>query len=130
MSQKNRLLESHFAPSELACKCGCGKTVEDFFLVYLEAVRLLIGEPMAISSGARCLTHNRIVGGAVGSKHVDGIAVDILTEDSAYRFKLIRAAIIVGFTGIGISDKFVHIDRRLAQPVIWTYPQSHSQPEP
>ena len=42
----------------------------------LEAVRSLLGGPLAISSGYRCAALNEAVGGSSTSQHLQGLAVD------------------------------------------------------
>lgn len=44
----------------------------------LEAVRALLGSPLEISSGYRCIELNRAVGGAATSQHVLGLAADFI----------------------------------------------------
>lgn len=72
----------HFTRNEFKCKCGkyCnGFPVEpDERIVRLaEKVRNHFNAPAIISSGIRCETHNRNVGGVAGSRHRLGKAVDI-----------------------------------------------------
>jgi uncharacterized protein YcbK (DUF882 family) len=76
---------------------------------------------MQVTSGARCSIHNAKVGGSSKSKHVEGIAVDILC-DGHQKYILTKIAIELGFGGIGIAKDFIHIDTRdIADRVIWTY---------
>jgi hypothetical protein len=81
---------SHFTDAELACKCGCGMGLDRNFRKLLEEIRTEFGRPMTISSGARCTVHNRKIGGARGSAHTLGKAVDIKAlKDSDYRRDLL-----------------------------------------
>lgn len=51
-----------------------------------------------------------------------GLAADIACADSVFRSQVIRAAIDIGFNGIGIAEKFVHIDLRpAAEQVCFLY---------
>jgi hypothetical protein len=60
------------------------------FRKLLEEIRTEFGRPMVISSGARCTVHNRKIGGARGSAHTLGKAVDIRAlKDSDYRRDLL-----------------------------------------
>jgi hypothetical protein len=34
---------------------------------------------------------------------------------------VVREAIQLGFTGIGVAKGFVHVDTRTTAPVMWTY---------
>ena len=69
----------HFSKDEFRCKCGCGFDDININLVkLLENIRAHFGgNPLIITSGCRCATHNRNVGGVQGSRHVLGKASDI-----------------------------------------------------
>lgn len=69
---------THFTKKEFTCKCGCGYNPIDVKLVHvLETIRSHFGgKPVMITSGCRCTTYNRKVGGVEGSKHVLGRAAD------------------------------------------------------
>lgn len=78
-------ISPHFSRKEFACKCGCGFATVDVELVQvLEDVRSFTGAPIHISSGCRCRSHNRAVGGkpasdvSMGSKHMYGVAADVV----------------------------------------------------
>ena len=47
----------------------------------LQALRILLDKPIQVTSGYRTLRHNAIVGGHVTSKHMRGLAVDIVVKD-------------------------------------------------
>jgi hypothetical protein len=34
---------------------------------------------------------------------------------------IVKNAIELGFTGIGVASSFVHVDTREGDPVMWTY---------
>lgn len=70
-------LTPHFTDTELACRCGCGMIPAQPLLDALEAARLIYGRPIHITSGARCETYNRDVGGSLKSAHITGLAVDL-----------------------------------------------------
>lgn len=107
-------ISEHFTDLELNCKCGCGKTVDPALLNLLEGMRFEYGKPLAVTSGARCEEHNRKEGGKPGSLHLKGLAADIVCNDSASRYQLIRLAYELGFSGIGIAKTFIHLDLRPA----------------
>ena len=70
------------------------------------------GETLKINSGHRDEARNEAAGGAKGSQHIHGKAIDIdvsgmRTED---RIRLIETASALGFTGIGVYDNAIHID--------------------
>lgn len=88
----------------------------------LQKLRDLCGLPIFITSYWRSPEHNAAVGGAKNSAHLTGHAFDIRIPDSWYRFKIVQAALRVGFHRIGIGKDFIHLDdSKLPSPVIWTY---------
>lgn len=116
-------LTTHFKSSELACKCGCEKiAMENEFLELLERFRKAINRPVFISSGFRCENHNKAVGGSHNSYHLRGKAVDIVCKSSIDRYAILREALKIKFTGIGIHSQFIHVDNRDAEfKKIWVY---------
>jgi len=108
----NKTIATHFSDRELDCHCGCGKTVVPELLVKLEALRGLLGRSLPVNSGARCETYNRQVKGKLNSLHLKGLAVDLACRDGVLRSLIVRAAVALGFNGIGIAETFVHIDLR------------------
>lgn len=115
-------VSKNFTAAELECKCGCGMLPKAELISRLQALRDIWGKPMTITSGARCKNHNTKVGGAPASKHVEGIAVDVACTNGMERYKLLRLAYHVGFTGIGLHPQFLHLDIRLGnEAVTWFY---------
>lgn len=96
--------------------------MEHGFMGLIQRLREKIGRPLYISSGFRCPPHNKAVGGSSQSYHLKGMAADIVISDACERYELVGAAIELGFTGIGIDKRFVHVDNRRSSPrKIWTY---------
>ena len=108
----NKTIRTHFTDREMDCRCGCQKTVAPELLVRIEALRALLDKPLTVTSGARCETHNRSIGGALHSWHLNGLAVDIACTDSNLRIDILRNAGKLGFNGIGIAKNFIHLDLR------------------
>lgn len=79
--------------------------------------------PLVLTSGYRCPEHNKAVGGAEHSFHMQGLAVDISTVGFApgEREKLIAYAKDYGFTGIGIGSNFIHLDIGHGTLTKWIY---------
>ena len=87
----NQQVSEHLNSSEVRCRCGLrpGGPFCDGGVLRAEAAELferirarcssLLGQdcPLAINSGVRCDEHNRLVGGASDSRHLDGKALDI-----------------------------------------------------
>lgn len=72
----------YFKKDEFKCKCG-GKHCNGFpveinhtVVKLAERARKHFGKPCTISSGVRCVTHNKNVGGVTNSRHTLGKAVD------------------------------------------------------
>lgn len=104
-------LTKHFNLREFQCR-HCGQVKVDSRLVNkLQMFRYIVGQPITITSGYRCPTHNKAVGGAPKSKHMEGIAADIRVEGMTPK-QVAELADKAGFTGIGIYKNFVHLDIR------------------
>lgn len=95
------------------------------FMLWLDGVRELAGVPMPVTSSHRTPEHNRAVGGAKDSAHVDipCQAVDIAPRRASDRFKIVQAALTLGCTRLGVyADGSVHLDRTediRPSPALW-----------
>lgn len=108
-------VSKNFTREELCCKhCGDFKTPKES-IDKLQLFRDNIRRPVHIISGYRCSVHNRQVGGAPLSLHVQGIAFDINVPGATFA-DLVWLAKKLGYGGIGIypdyNPPFVHIDTR------------------
>lgn len=123
----------HLTWKELSCKDGTTypeRFVEDgrVFQVaqMFEAIRLLCGEkPIKINSAYRTPSHNRKIGGARNSQHLEGRALDLEPPKGMsveMFFALIRSgAEAMGIGGIGLYKTFVHVDcRPVSKLVVWS----------
>lgn len=101
----------NFSPAEIACR-GTGKLrLNADALDRLQALRNALGKPLIVNSAYRSPEHNKRVGGAKASKHLEGTAFDIsMANHDPETF--IAAARKAGFKGIGTYPRsnFVHID--------------------
>jgi hypothetical protein len=101
----------NFSPAEIACR-GTGKLlVNAAALDRLQALRDRLGKPLIIRSAYRSREHNRAVGGAKASKHMEGIAFDVaMANHDPEVFE--AAARAVGFQGFGFYPRsgFMHVD--------------------
>lgn len=102
---------------------GSGEEMKSSTLRLLEKAREIAGVPFVVTSGYRTIEHNAKVGGVNSSSHTRGYAVDISCRNSTGRYAIVEAAIKVGFTRIGISKNFIHLDNDPDKPqeVIWLY---------
>ena len=67
----------NFSPAEIACR-GAGKLlIDEEALNRLQALRDTLGKPLIVRPAYRSPEHNRAVGGAAASRHLDGAAFDI-----------------------------------------------------
>jgi len=115
--------------AELACKDGTPypqqwrTTRARDLAAAFEAVRDAVGLPLVVLSGYRTSAHNRSIGGARASQHVEGRALDLLPPRGWTVTQL--AAVVAGVPsvrGIGIYEAggFVHIDVRPSERrVVW-----------
>lgn len=89
------------------------------FLNLLDNLRAMCGFALIINSSYRDPQYNLSVGGFPGSKHMEGIAVDIKCMDSIKRAQIVQYALELGLT-VGVSDGFIHVDSRRKQ-IMFTY---------
>lgn len=122
----------YWKPAEMGCKCGTGGRPrfcegeywhDPVFVLALDALRLIMGRALRNNSGRRCKGYNAHIKGATRSQHLLRIAVDIDVAGwtDADRRKLLVAARMLGFTGIGYAATFLHLDRRPGALVEWQY---------
>lgn len=95
-------------------------------LIMLDNLRESYGYPIKLTSTYRSPEHPIEAKKAKPGEHSHGAAVDIACVGGEATFKLVKAAIIVGFTRIGISRKknFVHVGvgyEGAPKMTIWTY---------
>jgi len=109
-------LTINFRRSEFRCNdaCGCSHdfNMDLHFIMQLQELRTRCGFPIVINSGYRCPEWNEKVGGAPGSWHTQGLAVDIHCVDSVRRLAIVKHSIAIGFSDIGVAKTFVHLDNR------------------
>ena len=97
-----------------------GENMDVKTVLMLDCLREKYGKPIIISSGFRTKEYNSKIGGAKNSWHLRGRAVDIPCTSLSDRFNLVKYALEIGFTGIEIADKHIHLDTRDTTPVIFT----------
>jgi zinc D-Ala-D-Ala carboxypeptidase len=107
----NRWRWKNFSPAEIACRGTGSIRVHEEALDKLQALRDRLGKPLIVLSAYRSPQHNRAIGGAPRSKHMDGTAFDIsMANHDPAAFE--AAARAVGFLGFGYYPRsgFMHID--------------------
>lgn len=111
----------------MACKCRCGFNSADYGLICtLDDIHVRLSENLerririTITSGARCESHNRVVGGKSGSLHLLGKAADIQAEMQLEHGQWIDVDPVIvqdvaeQFSpgGLGRYKTFTHVDVR------------------
>jgi uncharacterized protein YcbK (DUF882 family) len=107
-------LSKNFDRSEFECGCGCGyNTVDHELVVILEKLREHWGQPITVTSGARCEQHNANEGGGLNSQHLLGRAADIQVKDKTpHQVYVLLNEWYPYHYGMGSYDSFTHIDTR------------------
>lgn len=112
-------VSDHFYSTEFDCHgvgCCSQTVINERLPELLEQIRAHFNAPITITSPYRCLIHNSRIGGAAGSRHSRGDAVDIVVKGVAPR-TVAQYAESIGILGIGLYETaedgyFVHIDTR------------------
>ena len=98
---------THFKKAEFKCECSgrfCngypGGNTSAKLLGILESLRSYYGKPITVTSGQRCPTYNRQIGGISNSAHIYGKAADIyipgICDTVAGRRQVISKAYALG----------------------------------
>lgn len=120
----------NFKPKELNCRSGAECPYPDrlrHLAWTLQTIREAYGKPIRVNSAYRSPEHNKKVGGARNSQHIQAMAAD-LAPVSGTEFDLNRLiAVISGLAatgkipngGIGTYSTFIHYDMRPDGPARW-----------
>ena len=111
----------YFTLGEFDCQVTGENSMESEFLEVLDEIRHRCGFPFIITSGYRDPSHPAETVKAVPGNHTKGIAADIKITNSAQRYAIVKHAMDIEVSGIGIASNFVHLDIRATTPVIWLY---------
>lgn len=117
-----------FSAREMASKREGEIKLDTEAMDKLQALRNRLGRPIIITSAYRSPAHNRAVGGAANSLHMQGKAFDVRMENqNPEEFE--TAARAVGFTGFGyyVKNGFMHIDTGPARSWGKPWPKSASR---
>ena len=118
---------------------GPVESLDPMLVQRLLTLEKLCGFELWIDSGARSLDQNAAAGGVSDSAHLispkTGVAyaVDLACLTSWERMKLVKNALSIGITRMGIGRTFVHLDTSpfLPQDVLWHYyPEPPAPPAP
>ena len=115
----------YFKESEFrACKPSCSlQNMDQDFMTMLDALRAQAGIPLVLNSAYRSKEYEKNKGRSGNSAHTRGKAADIRCNASGNRYKIVKAALELGFKRIGVGKNYVHVDtdKSLTQEVIWHY---------
>lgn len=115
--------------SAIDCSDGCGmKPTENALWFLMSLAReyyTRFNKKMYVTSGARCVIHNKRVGGVANSAHIRGLAFDVHFDNSKETYMIISHLYKLGVPRIGINfaNSFVHfdVDPSLPQGVLFKY---------
>lgn len=111
----------YFQIDEFCCSHTGENRMEAEFLEKLDELRERCGFPFVVTSGYRSPQHPIEASKTVPGTHAQGIAADIKVNSGAQRYTVVKEALELGFSGIGVDKGFVHVDTRGGTPVIWSY---------
>lgn len=108
-------LYPNFTKEEMSCRETGENEMQKEFMDKLQELRNRFGKPIIISSGFRSVKHSIEAKKTKGGYHTKGLACDIACwSNNAY--DIVKIALEVGFTGIGVNQKgngrFIHLDLR------------------
>ena len=111
---------NYFSKSEFKMgKVNVSDKMDMVFLLLLDELRGKVGQSLKINSSFRDKAYNDSIKGALKSKHLKGIAVDLACNNSTLRAAIVYHALDLGLT-VGVGSTFVHVDNRNKQ-IMFTY---------
>lgn len=104
----------NFSENELKCRCGCGRlNYDNEFLIRVQAFRYLLKRPMTVTSGGRCVKHNKAVGGEPTSCHEcetkKATALDFTCKDLQQAYFLACDCGLFNEVKYYIKKRFIHL---------------------
>ena len=108
-------LSKNFTSEEFECPC-CGELIVSPALISkLQELRDIVGKPIRITSGYRCIQYNKSVDGYSNSPHTEGVAADIKVKGMT-PVTLAVLADRIKYIRIGIYKSHTHIDIKCPNP--------------
>jgi zinc D-Ala-D-Ala carboxypeptidase len=111
----------YFTREEFDCQETGENEMKDEFIHALDALRHECGFSFQITSGYRSPNHSIEAKKSKPGTHAQGIAADIAVADGNQRYLIVKNAMAMAFSGIGIHKNFIHVDTRQSVPVLWEY---------
>jgi uncharacterized protein YcbK (DUF882 family) len=110
----------NFKEEEFRCSETSENEMQARFMSLLQELRYRYGKPMTITSGYRSPNHSIEKRKAKAGTHAQGIAADIYCTGPD-KYRLVKLAFELGFTGIGVDKSFIHLDVSRERCAIWSY---------
>ena len=110
----------NFTKAEFDCQETSENQMQPRFMEMLQLLRTKYGKPMRITSGYRSPNHSIERKKVKPGTHAHGIAADIHAVGPD-KYRLVKLAFECGFSGIGVSNTFVHLDVSKDRYAIWSY---------
>lgn len=105
----------NFREEEFVCRCRrCNLSIPQpglvtpELLIALQQARDIMQAPITVTSGRRCVRHNRKVGGVRNSYHLSGRAVDVKADDMNRLYDALIA--VPAFRYIERHEGYIHAD--------------------
>ena len=118
-------MTKYFTESEFnRCTPSCSmEDMDDEFLLLLDELREKCGFPLVLNCAYRNRDYDIKKGRSGNSAHTKGKAVDIRCNSSSTAYAIVKNAIELGISRIGIGNGFIHIDNddSLPQNVLFNY---------
>lgn len=121
-----RKLSQYITDQNFQCRCGCGRTqpqgIELIIPEYTDIQHILFGVydlirgrwNARITSGYRCRQQNAVVGGAVYSPHLWGVAIDFVLQDIKHNDEVVdylkSLGVRIGHLKYQGKTNHIHID--------------------
>ena len=118
----------NFSFKEIACQHTGECDIDPDFMDKVQKLRILVDEPLVITSGYRSPDHPIEAKKSTVGAHAQGKAIDVQCMGSKAH-KILAAAMALGFSGIGVSQsgdyktRFLHLDTVDSdiRPGVWSY---------
>jgi uncharacterized protein YcbK (DUF882 family) len=115
----------NFSKAEFDCKHTGENNMQHEFMERLQKLRNLYGKPLKITSGFRSVKHPIEARKTHSNgEHTQGNCCDIACITGQERYQLIKLALELGFSRIGVAKTFLHLGiggKGLPNNVIWDY---------
>lgn len=102
-------ISKNFYLKDFQCKCCKRVMIHPLLLEKMEKLYELSNGNFKITSGYRCESHNKKVGGVLNSKHTKGCACDITGEDIKKLYSIAQK-LNFSFTKLDEKKNYIHME--------------------